>query len=98
MVSAPIKTKTDLAFQRCISPDCGATYDVGDVRVSCGTCGELLDVSYNWDDLQPPVAMSFFESKWSRRFDPLCHSGVWRFRELLPFAPPEKIVTVGEGQ
>src|SRR5690606_5796814 len=28
----------------------------------------------------------------------LCRSGVWRFRELLPFAPPESIVTVGEGQ
>jgi threonine synthase len=25
-------------------------------------------------------------------------SGVWRFRELLPFAPPEKIMTIGEGQ
>ena len=25
-------------------------------------------------------------------------SGVWRFRELLPFAPPEKVVTIGEGQ
>jgi len=30
--------------------------------------------------------------------DPLCFSGVWRFRELLPFARPEQIVTVGEGQ
>ena len=25
-------------------------------------------------------------------------SGVWRFHELLPFAPPESVVTVGEGQ
>ena len=23
---------------------------------------------------------------------------VWRFRELLPFAQPEQIVTIGEGQ
>ena len=30
--------------------------------------------------------------------DPLALSGVWRFRELLPFAPPEMIATVGEGQ
>src|SRR4029453_3548023 len=25
-------------------------------------------------------------------------SGVWRFRELLPFALPDKIMTIGEGQ
>ncbi len=25
-------------------------------------------------------------------------SGVWRFRELLPFAPPEELVTIGEGR
>ncbi len=25
-------------------------------------------------------------------------SGVWRFHELLPYAPAEKVVTVGEGQ
>ena len=29
---------------------------------------------------------------------PACFSGVWRFRELLPFAPPEQVVTIGEGQ
>ncbi len=35
---------------------------------------------------------------WSRRYEPLSLSGVWRFRELFPFAPDEKIVTIGEGQ
>jgi threonine synthase len=35
---------------------------------------------------------------WTRRWDPSRFSGVWRFQELLPYAPPEKIVTVGEGQ
>ena len=39
-----------------------------------------------------------FEAKWSDRLDPLNFSGVWRFRELLPFAPPEMVVTIGEGQ
>jgi threonine synthase len=28
----------------------------------------------------------------------LCFSGVWRFHELLPFAAPKHIVTIGEGQ
>ncbi|MGE0378977.1 MAG: threonine synthase, partial [Planctomycetaceae bacterium] len=30
--------------------------------------------------------------------NPLDFSGVWRFRELLPFALPDQIVTIGEGQ
>jgi threonine synthase len=38
------------------------------------------------------------EAKWAQRTDPLCFSGVWRFRELLPFAPAERILTIGEGQ
>ena len=30
-----VAAKTDLAYQRCISPDCGATYGVDEVRVAC---------------------------------------------------------------
>jgi threonine synthase len=92
-----VATKTDVAFQRCVSPECGATYGIEEIRVAC-ECGRLLDVIYDWDRLRPPTSLSWFESKWSRRHDPLCFSGVWRFRELLPFAPPEMAVTIGEGQ
>jgi threonine synthase len=88
----------ELAFQRCIAADCGQTYALDDARVACGRCGELLDVAYDWDRAKAPDSLQAFEHKWARRDDPLCFSGVWRFRELLPFAPPEKIVSVGEGQ
>src|SRR5262245_5033603 len=57
-----------------------------------------MDVVYDRDRLPPPRALAEFEAKWSRRTDPLCFSGVWRFRELLPFAPPEQVLTIGEGQ
>ena len=67
------------------------------MRVAC-RCGSLLDVRYDWDRARPPDDWSFFEQKWSRRFEPLCLSGVWRFYELLPFAPADKVVTIGEGQ
>ncbi|HZZ78840.1 MAG TPA: threonine synthase, partial [Gemmataceae bacterium] len=90
--------KTDLAFQKCISPRCGATYGIDEVRVQCEACGDLLDVVYDWDRLRPPTSFSFFEEKWSRRHEPLCFSGVWRFHELLPFAPQSQVVTIGEGQ
>jgi threonine synthase len=73
------------------------TYALDEVRVAC-QCGRLLDVAYDWDRLEPPKTLKWFENKWSRRHEPLCFSGVWRFRELLPFAPPEMAVTIGEGQ
>jgi threonine synthase len=97
-VASTVKTKTDLAYQRCVMPDCAATYDVGEVRTACDACGSLLDVVYDWDSLPVPRSLEAFEEKWSRRHEPLCFSGVWRFSDLLPFAPPNKIVTIGEGQ
>ena len=89
---------TDLAFQKCISPRCGATYGIDEVRVECSVCGNLLDVVYDWDRAKPPASLKWFEQKWTRRHEPLCFSGVWRFYELLPFAPPSQVVTIGEGQ
>ena len=91
-------TATDLAFQRCLNPSCRATLAVDQVAFACPQCGDLLDVIYDWDRLPVPRRLADFEAKWSGRLDPLNFSGVWRFRELLPFAPPEKIVTIGEGQ
>ena len=77
---------SDAVFQRCIHPHCGATLPVDDTSFACPKCGGLLDVGYDWDRLQPPKSLREFEAKWARRTDPLCFSGVWRFRELLPFA------------
>ena len=45
-----------------------------------------------------PGSLAEFEQKWAHRDDPHCFSGVWRFHELLPFAPLRQCVTVGEGQ
>lgn len=85
-------------YQRCVRPACGATYDVSEVRVACEACGDLLDVAYDWDRLTPPRNLAEFEQAWSNRRDPVDFSGVWRFHRLLPFAPRDQIVTVGEGQ
>lgn len=89
---------TDLAYQRCISPACQATYAIDQVLVACQRCGSLVDVIYDWDRLNTPTEWGYFEAKWSRRYEPLSLSGVWRFHELLPFAKPEHVVTIGEGQ
>ncbi len=90
--------RRDLAFQRCINPACAATYESNSVRTSCDRCGDLLDIAYDWDRVAVPQRLSDFEQYWSQRTNPIRFSGVWRFHELLPFAPQERIVTVGEGQ
>lgn len=53
---------------------------------------------YQWDRLRVPGSLADFEKKWSQRNNPHSYSGVWRFHELLPFAPLQQCVTVGEGQ
>ena len=93
----------DAAFQQCINPDCAATYAIDDVRVSCGKCNSLLDVKYDWSKLPVPRSLSFFEHRWSTKGTGgegrLDFSGVWRFRELMPFYRTEDdIVTIGEGR
>ncbi|WP_350188685.1 threonine synthase [Gimesia sp.] len=69
-----------------------------EVLTGCPKCGELLDVTYQWDQVPLPQSLRDFEKRWSHRNRPLDFSGVWRFRELLPFASDEQIVTIGEGQ
>ncbi|EAQ79872.1 threonine synthase [Blastopirellula marina] len=86
------------AYQKCLSPDCGKTYDIGQVLVACPACGELLDVKYDWDQVKPPSSWKDIEANWSRRDNPLNFSGVWRFRSLFPYATDAQIVTLGEGQ
>lgn len=88
--------QTSVAFQRCM--DCQATFDVGEVLASCSHCSGLLDVAYDWDQVSLPSELREFEARWSNRRTPTDFSGVWRFRELLPFASDDQIVTIGEGQ
>jgi threonine synthase len=88
----------DAVFQRCLHPDCAATCALDDTAFVCPRCGGLFDVAYDWDRLQPPRSLRDFEAKWADRANPLSFSGVWRFRELLPFARPEQVLTIGEGQ
>ena len=88
----------DFVFQRCINPDCEATVDLADTAFRCPACASLLDVAYDWNRLPVPSSLAHFESKWTKRSEPFEFSGVWRFRELFPFAPDDRILTIGEGQ
>lgn len=59
---------------------------------------DLLDVRYDWDRVPVPRSLREFSDRRANVTSPLDLSGVWRFRELLPFAPDNQIVTIGEGQ
>lgn len=65
---------------------------------NCGDCNNLLDVSYDSPRKLDPQKL---KAVWALRRtsnDPTDRSGVWRFRELLPFCDDEtQVVTMGEG-
>ncbi len=86
------------AWQHCINPRCGKTFGIEEIHHACPNCGELLDVDYDWEKIQPPKKLTEFEKYWSQRANPQRFSGVWRFHELLPFIPLERCITIGEGQ
>jgi threonine synthase len=88
----------ELAFQRCVNPACAATFSVSEILNECPRCGALLDVDYDWNRANVPATLRAFESKWATRRNPLHFSGVWRFKELLDFAPDDKVLSIGEGQ
>lgn len=93
---------SEIAYQQCIHADCAATYALDEVLFRCRQCGNLLDVRYDWARMPVPKKLADFSQRWSTpgrtpeaRAD---FSGVWRFRELLPFADVNEIVTIGEGR
>jgi threonine synthase len=95
-------TATELAFQRCIRPECGSTFGIDEVLMACPRCGSLLDVNYDWGRTSLPSTLQAFTNRGRTSSagltGPADFSGVWRFRELLPFARLSDIVTVGEGR
>lgn len=89
---------TDAAFLQCIQPSCHATFALDAPIYECSKCGALLDVAYDWNRIAVPGKLSDFEGRWTSRHNAIDYSGVWRFRELLPFAMEAELVTIGEGQ
>jgi threonine synthase len=62
-----------------------------------------LDIRYDWSRLPAPRSLSYFEHRWNTKgtgtAGRLDFSGIWRFRELMPFYRSEdEIVTIGEGR
>src|SRR5215510_1977467 len=86
------------AFLCCIEPACGASYPANERIYVCSHCGGLLDVKYDLNLSGTPSGLkTIFEDRRTIN-NPLERSGVWRFRELLPFVVDlSKVVTLAEG-
>jgi threonine synthase len=75
-------------FQQCIAPDCRAEFDLDARLYVCARCGGLLDI-----ERREAIDATSLPDLWRTRRG----SGVWRFREFLPFTDDTPIVTLGEG-
>jgi threonine synthase len=84
-------------LQRCITPDCHAEYNIDARLYVCSRCGGLLDIERAENS---PTDAASLRELWRQRLssaDTRDRSGVWRFREFLPFDHDTEIVSLGEG-
>jgi len=83
---------------RCVEAQCSTTYTASERLYTCRRCGGLLDVAY---DFRLPAGADEMKARFRERRmadGGLERSGVWRFRELLPFVTdPAHVVTLNEG-
>jgi threonine synthase len=81
----------------CFQQDCRARYAVTEVIYNCPKCGGLLEATYP----APTQSADELKKLWrERRMSnaPLDQSGVWRYREFIPFLTDyASVVTLREG-
>jgi len=86
------------AYLLCIEPTCAKRYRIDERLYTCSLCGALLDVQYSFNLTSSATqTKNIFRDRRTIDSD-LERSGVWRFRELLPFVNDfSKVVTLSEG-
>jgi threonine synthase len=85
------------AVQRCIVPACAAAFGIREPMYVCPRCGGPLEIEIPLALLK---SVTDLRERWRARassHDARDRSGVWRFRELLPFDDDAPVVTLWEG-
>jgi len=85
------------AVQRCIVPGCHSVFGIRDRIYVCLRCGGPLEIHCAPD---PQNNANLLRKQWEARAacaNPLDRSGVWRYRQLLPFDASTPVVTLFEG-
>ena len=95
--SAMSDSKQNLFVQRCIAPECRAEYDLNERLYVCSRCGGLLDIERVEDFAFDATSLRDLWLKRRSSADARDRSGVWRFREFLPFDDDTSVVSLEEG-
>lgn len=68
----------------CFAENCRSRYSITEILYACPRCGGLLEVAYAWQKVDTARQKQLFRQ---RRLNnaAIDQSGVWRYRELLPF-------------
>ena len=81
----------------CFEEKCRARFPITEVIYNCPQCGGLLEAGYD----QPEQSAPMLRRMWRERRTsnaPLDQSGVWRYREFIPFLSSYScVVTLREG-
>src|ERR1035441_9337084 len=81
----------------CFEERCRARFPITEAIYNCPHCGGLLEAVYG----KPALPANDLKALWrTRRMSnaPLDQSGVWRYREFIPFLPDyQGVVTLHEG-
>jgi threonine synthase len=92
-----VDTLIMLAELACFEQKCHATFPLTDAIYNCTHCGGLLEVRFTEERIDPEALRKLWrERRTSNQMLDL--SGVWRYRELLPFDGAElQVVSLREG-
>ena len=86
-----------IAYLQCIEDACRRRQDPKKDVNACSFCGGLVEVKYDFG----AVDAERLRHEWHQRRlsgEPIDRSGVWRFRELIPFVElGDRIVSLSEG-
>ena len=82
-------------IQRCIN--CATEFDLAERIYVCSHCGDLLDIERVEPVAEGPQKLRALWLERLKSSDARDRSGVWRFREFLPFATDAEVVSLGEG-
>src|SRR5512142_2951037 len=81
----------------CFEEGCRARFPITDVLYNCPKCGGLVEAVY---ERQPGEAAGWKKLWRERRMSnaPIDQSGVWKYREFIPFlGEADRVVTLREG-
>jgi threonine synthase len=81
----------------CFSERCRARYPITEPIYNCSICGALLEVCYAGERTPAQILKTLWRGRRTSNA-PLDQSGVWRYREMIPFLDSyDAVVTLREG-